>query len=129
MICRHGNSRAATPAHSRVRCTTELLIIERSSRSGNLPNLLSNRYGLMARSNPLKFSGEHSRWERQPYFANCSAVEAIIGISRDYPKCRITVHAGHCHSATQAKISSTLEIQVAGAVTGMPALQEILMID
>ena len=76
----------------------------------------------------LKFDGKHCRWERQPYFANCSAGEAIIGISRDYPKCRITVHAGHSHSATQARISPNLEIHVAGAETGMPALHDILTI-
>ena len=77
----------------------------------------------------LKFSGGHCRWERQPYFANCAAGEAIIGIARDYPKCRITVHAGHCHSETQARISPNLKIQVAGAETGMPTLYEILQVN
>lgn len=77
----------------------------------------------------LKFSGGHCRWERQPYFANCSAGDAIIGISRDYPKCRITVHAGHCHSAAHARISPELDIQVAGAEIGMPSMQKILMIE
>jgi hypothetical protein len=45
------------------------------------------------------------------------------------PTTPITVHAGHCHSATRTRISSNPEIQVAGAETGMPAVQEILMID
>jgi hypothetical protein len=45
------------------------------------------------------------------------------------PTTPITVHAGHCHSATRTRISSNLEIQVAGTETSMLALQEILMID
>lgn len=77
----------------------------------------------------LKFSGGHCRWEHQPFFANFAAGEVIIGISRDYPKCRITVHAGHSHSAAHARISPELDIQVAGAKIGMPSMQKILMID
>ncbi|MCP5547773.1 MAG: metallophosphoesterase [Akkermansiaceae bacterium] len=77
----------------------------------------------------LKFGGRHCRWERQPYFANCAAGKAIIGIARDYPGRKITVHAGHCHSATEAAISTNLTIRVAGAKPGQPAFHDIVIVD
>jgi predicted phosphohydrolase len=77
----------------------------------------------------LKFSDHHCRWERQPYYANCSAGEVIIGISRDYPAGKITVHAGHCHSKARVAISQNLEVQVLAAKTGKPELKEILLIE
>ncbi len=76
----------------------------------------------------LKYNGEHCRWERQPFYANCSAGEVLIGLSRVYPRSKVTVYAGHSHSAIRVGISSRLDVQVAGARTGRPELQEVVSI-
>lgn len=77
----------------------------------------------------LRYSGGHCGWDYQPFFANCSAGNAVIGIARDFPLRKITVHAGHSHSPHSVRMSKNLEIKVAGAQTGKPALQGMLKID
>lgn len=77
----------------------------------------------------VKYNGQDCRWERQPYFTNSAAGNVIVGILKRFPRRRITVHAGHSHSAANVRMSYNLAIQVAGARPGKPAFQEILRIN
>lgn len=76
----------------------------------------------------VKYDGCDCRWERQPFFTNSSAGNAIVGILKRFPHRRITVHAGHSHSAANVRMSRNLSIRVAGAKPGKPDFQEILHI-
>lgn len=76
----------------------------------------------------LRHSGSYCNWESQPFFSNRSTGNAIVGICRNFP-CRSTiVFAGHSHSPSTVQVLSNLEIRVAGAQPGRPAINEILNI-
>ena len=77
----------------------------------------------------VKYNGQDCHWERQPYFTNSAAGNVIVGILKRFPRRKITVHAGHSHSAANVRMSSNLAIQVAGAQPGKPAFQKILQIN
>lgn len=72
------------------------------------------------------FSGKICDATFQPHFSNISAGLALIGITKKFPRNFVTVLAGHTHSPVHAKILPNLEIRVAGAQTGKPAIQDIL---
>jgi len=77
----------------------------------------------------LRHGGTHCRLDRQPFFANRSAGNAVMGISRNFTDRKIVVHAGHSHCSIKVQLTSNLEIRVAGAQRGFPAFQEILTIN
>ena len=77
----------------------------------------------------VKYDGRACRWERQPFFTNSAAGNTIAGILKRFPHRRITVHAGHSHSAANVRMSRNLSIQVAGAQPGRPAFNELLHIN
>ncbi|MGB6220094.1 metallophosphoesterase [Haloferula sp.] len=77
----------------------------------------------------LRHGGNYCRMGRQPFFSNRAAGNAIFGIARSFPDHRIMVRAGHSHSAANTRMSSNLEIRVAGAQPGRPAFQEPILID
>ena len=77
----------------------------------------------------LQHGGTYCHWERQPYFANRAAGNAIVGISRHFTDRRIVIHAGHTHCRVVVHLMPNLEIRVAGAQPGFPAIQEIVTID
>lgn len=72
------------------------------------------------------FSGKICDATFQPHFSNLSAGLALIGITKRFPRRFVTVLAGHTHSPVHARILPNLEIRVAGAQTGKPAIQDIL---
>ena len=76
----------------------------------------------------LKHQNKICDWDRQPYFANRSAGNAIAGIARNFPGRRIEVFAGHSHCAAEFCLSSNLEIRVAGAQRGFPTFQPMITI-
>jgi calcineurin-like phosphoesterase family protein len=76
----------------------------------------------------VKYDGRGCRWERQPFFTNSAAGNTIVGILKQFPHRRITVHAGHSHSAANVRMSRNLSIQVAGAQPGKPAFNGLLQI-
>lgn len=81
----------------------------------------------------LRHRGSHCQWERQPFFSNRAAGNAIIGISRSFRSFRsiaprkVIVYAGHTHCSTSFELSN-LEIRVAGAQPGFPAINKFLII-
>lgn len=77
----------------------------------------------------LQHGGTFCHWDRQPYFANRAAGNAIVGISRHFTDRRIVIYAGHTHCRVDVHIAPNLEIRVAGAQPGFPAVQEIVTID
>ncbi len=77
----------------------------------------------------LRHGGTYCGWDRQPYFANRAAGNLLVGISRRFPQRRIVVHAGHSHSPITVSMGHNLEVRVAGAQPGRPALQELVTID
>jgi predicted phosphohydrolase len=76
----------------------------------------------------LRHASTHCHWDSQPFFANRAAGNAIVGISRRFPHRRIVVHAGHSHSPITVRVCHNVEIQVAGAQPGFPAMQKIVTI-
>jgi predicted MPP superfamily phosphohydrolase len=77
----------------------------------------------------VKHSGTHCQWDRQPFYTNRAAGNAIVGITRMFPRRKVKIYAGHSHCATEFQMSGNLAIRVAGAQPGKPAFQEILRID
>ncbi|MCU0749406.1 MAG: metallophosphoesterase [Akkermansiaceae bacterium] len=77
----------------------------------------------------VKYDGRDCRWERQPFFTNSAAGNTIVGILKRFPHRRITVHAGHSHSAANVRMSRNLSIQVAGAQPVKPAFNGLLQIN
>ncbi len=76
----------------------------------------------------LRHSGTYCRMDRQPYFANRAAGNAILGMSRYFPNRRLVVCAGHTHSPASVMMSPNLAIRVAGAQPGRPAFQGVTSI-
>ena len=64
-----------------------------------------------------------------PHFSNFSAGGAILGIARRFPKRRITVLAGHTHSAGKFEIEPGFEIRVGGSRPGKLVIQEVIKAD
>ena len=77
----------------------------------------------------IKYRNANCNWDRQPYYSNRSAGNAIVGISRNFPNRRIGVYAGHSHSTAKCALSSNLEICIAGAQRGFPSFQSMILID
>jgi predicted MPP superfamily phosphohydrolase len=61
-----------------------------------------------------------------PYYANLSAGLAIQGIAGAFPHRRITILAGHAHSACVTHIGTTICVRVAHARAGSPATHQVL---
>ena len=76
----------------------------------------------------LRHGGTHCNWETQPFFANRSCGNCIVGVSRAFPRRNIIVYAGHSHSPSTFQVSSNITSRVAGAQPGRPAINEILNI-
>lgn len=99
-----------------------------------LPAALQRYRTVLVATHPVPFTqalrhgGTHCDWESQPFFACRAAGNAIVGISRRFPHRRIVVHAGHSHSPLTVRICHNVEIQVAGAQPGFPAMQKIVTI-
>ena len=72
-------------------------------------------------SQALLHRGSYCEWERQPYFSNSAAGNAIIGISRSFAKRQVIIYAGHSHCYSRFQLDN-VEIRVAGAQPGFPAL-------
>jgi Icc protein len=79
-------------------------------------------------SQALRHRGTHCDWDRQPYFANRSAGNAIFGISKRFPKRQVEVLSGHSHCYVELSLNPNLHIRVAGAQPGFPALQPLITI-
>ena len=77
----------------------------------------------------LRYGGTHCELDRQPFFSNRSAGNAVVGISRNFTGRKIVVHAGHSHCPIKVRMTSNLEIRVAGARRGFPSFQPIITID
>jgi Icc protein len=77
----------------------------------------------------IKHRNTNCAWDRQPYYSNRSAGNAIVGISRNFPGRQIEVYAGHSHCFAEFSMSSNLEIRVAGARRGFPSFQSMITID
>lgn len=77
----------------------------------------------------LKHRNTNCAWDRQPYYSNRSAGNAVVGISRNFPGSQIEVYAGHSHCFAEFRLSSNLEIRVAGARRGFPSFQAMIHID
>ena len=71
----------------------------------------------------LRHCGSHCQWDRQPFFSNRAAGNAIIGISRtrSFASRQVIVYSGHSHCYSMFQ-SDNVEIRVAGAQPGYPAL-------
>ncbi|MEO5914117.1 MAG: metallophosphoesterase [Luteolibacter sp.] len=71
----------------------------------------------------LRHQGSYCQWERQPFFSNRAAGNAIIGISRtrSFASRQVIVYSGHSHCYSRFQ-SDNVEIRVAGAQPGFPAL-------
>ncbi len=80
-------------------------------------------------SQALRHGGTHCAWDRQPYFCNRAAGNAIVGISRHFSDRQIVVYAGHSHSTAKFNLGTNLEIRVAGARRGYPTFQPMVIID
>lgn len=61
-----------------------------------------------------------------PHFANLSVGMAILGITRAFPKRRITVLSGHTHSGCVKQIQPNLSMRVGHARTGMPDVFDVI---
>lgn len=72
------------------------------------------------------YNGEPCSPLHLPHWANLSAGLAIRGIARAFPKCRITILAGHTHSSSITHIGTNICVRVAHARTGQTGPQEIL---
>lgn len=72
------------------------------------------------------FSGKVCDSKYQPHFSNLSAGLALIGITKRFPSKFVSVLAAHTHSAVHVRILPNLDVRVAGAQTGKPAIQGIL---
>ena len=77
----------------------------------------------------IKHRNTNCAWDRQPYYSNRSAGNAIVGISQNFSGRQIDVYAGHSHCAAEFNLSSNLQIQVAGARRGFPSFQSMITID
>ncbi len=77
----------------------------------------------------LRHGGTFCELDRQPYFSNRSAGNAIVGISRNFSGRHIVVYAGHSHCFAEFSLSSNLKIRVAGAQRGFPTFQPMITID
>ena len=71
----------------------------------------------------LRHRGSYCEWDRQPFFSNRSGGNAIIGISRtrSFASRQVIVYSGHGHCYSKFQ-SDNVEIRVAGAQPGFPAL-------
>jgi predicted phosphohydrolase len=63
-----------------------------------------------------------------PHYTNLSAGLAIRGIANAFPNRRITILAGHSHSASVTHIGTNICVRVAYARTGRPGPQKVLRI-
>lgn len=77
----------------------------------------------------LGHRGSFCDWNRQPFFSNREAGNVIYGISKQFARRKITVHAGHTHCPVDARLLPNLDIRVGGAQPGFPAFQEFLTIE
>ena len=60
-----------------------------------------------------------------PHYVNMSAGGAIRGISRSFPKSRLSVLCGHTHSAANVSASTRVRVIVGEARTKYPRVQEV----
>ena len=74
----------------------------------------------------VRYNGEACGRLHLPHYTNVSAGLAIRGIARAFPQRRITILAGHTHSANVTHIDPNICVRVAHARTGMPGPLEIL---
>ncbi len=72
------------------------------------------------------YDGNECSPSHLPHYTNLSVGLAIRGIARAFPKRKITVLAGHSHSASVAHITPNLCVRVAHARTGKPGTAEVL---
>ena len=80
-------------------------------------------------SQAIRYGGTQCAWDRQPYFCNRAAGNAIVGISRHFSDRQIVVYAGHSHSTAKFNLGTNLEIRVAGAQRGFPSFQPMITIN
>lgn len=72
------------------------------------------------------YNGDPCGATHQPHFVNLSAGMALCGITRQFPRKRVTILAGHTHSSIHTWILGNLDVRVGGAQTGTPAAQQVL---
>ncbi len=60
-----------------------------------------------------------------PHYSNLSAGCTIMGISKQFPKSRLTVLCGHTHSAVQLRLSEQICIIAGEARKGWPQVQRV----
>ena len=77
----------------------------------------------------VKYDDRQCDRGRLPHFSNFSAGGAILGIARNFPTRRITVLAGHTHSAGEFQIEPGFEIRVGGAQPGKLVIQQVIKAD
>lgn len=70
-------------------------------------------------------NGNECGWTHLPHYCNLSAGGVIQGIARKYPERRVTVLCGHTHHSARI-ILDNMEVRVAGAQRGRPAIQGVI---
>ena len=71
------------------------------------------------------YNGQLCGRHHQPYYTNWSAGCAIQGISKHFPKSRMTVLCGHTHSPAHVRISEQVQVLAGEARPGWPQAQKV----
>lgn len=71
------------------------------------------------------FNGKPCGGHHLPHYANLSAGCAIGGISKCFPKRRVTVLCGHTHSAADEVVSEQIRVLAGEAKPGRPEMQKV----
>jgi UDP-2,3-diacylglucosamine pyrophosphatase LpxH len=69
------------------------------------------------------WNGKLCNYDFQPHYTNLSMGYALWAMSSAFPKSKMTVLAGHTHSAVCISIKENLAIHTAGASPGYPSYQ------
>ena len=71
------------------------------------------------------YNGKPCGGTHLPYYANLSAGCVIRGISRAFPKSRLSVLCGHTHSTAEVNASERIRVFVGGARKRHPQMQKV----
>ncbi|MCX6972361.1 MAG: metallophosphoesterase family protein [Verrucomicrobia bacterium] len=71
------------------------------------------------------YNGKPCGRRHLPHYSNLSAGCAIRGISKSFPKSRLTVLCGHTHSGAQVMVSEQVQVIAGEARKGWPQVQRV----
>ena len=71
------------------------------------------------------YNGKPCGGHHLPHYSNLSAGCAIKGISKHFPKSRLTVLCGHTHSPARVRISEQVQVLAGEARPGHPQVQRV----